>query len=101
VLPENVADGTLIAAIGAYTPAMAELPAGLVRRARLYVDTLEGARAEAGDLLQAQVDWATVTPLEAIAEQTRPTGGVIVFKSVGHALWDLAAARAAFGTSSS
>ncbi len=101
VLPENVADGTFVAAIGAYTPAMSELPAGLVRRARLYVDTLEGAQTEAGDLLQAGVDWATVTPLEAVAEQARPTGGVIVFKSVGHALWDLAAARAAFGPFSS
>jgi 1-piperideine-2-carboxylate/1-pyrroline-2-carboxylate reductase [NAD(P)H] len=101
VLPENVADGTFIAAIGAYTPAMAELPAGLVRRAHLYVDTLEGAQAEAGDLLQACVDWATVTPLDAITEQARPTDGVTIFKSVGHAFWDLAVARAAFGTSSS
>jgi ornithine cyclodeaminase/alanine dehydrogenase-like protein (mu-crystallin family) len=78
---------------------MAELPAALVRRAHLYVDTLEGAQAEAGDLLQAGIDWATVTPLADVILQERPLGGTIVFKSVGHAFWDLAAARAAFGPS--
>lgn len=98
VLPDNVADGTFVAAVGAYTPEMAELPAALVRRARLYVDTLEGAQAEAGDLLQAEVDWSTVTPLANVAPQERPASGIIVFKSVGHAFWDLAAARAAFGS---
>jgi ornithine cyclodeaminase len=99
VLPDDVPEGAFIAAVGAYTPAMAELPASLVRRARLFVDTLEGAKAEAGDLLQAGVDWTTVTPLEAVTALERPAAGTIIFKSVGHALWDLAAARAAFGIS--
>lgn len=99
VLPDHVVDGTFVAAVGAYTPQMAELPATLVGRGRLYVDTLEGAQAEAGDLLQAGVDWSTVTPLMDITARERPAGGIIVFKSVGHAYWDLAAARAAFGTS--
>jgi ornithine cyclodeaminase len=99
VLPDKVIDGTFVAAVGAYTHAMAELPASLVRRARLYVDTLEGTQAEAGDLLQADVDWTTVTPLVNVLAQERSTSGIVVFKSVGHAYWDLAAARAAFGTS--
>ncbi|RPH66928.1 MAG: delta(1)-pyrroline-2-carboxylate reductase family protein, partial [Burkholderiales bacterium] len=55
-----------VAAVGAFRPHMCELPAALVARAKLFVDDLAGARHEAGDLLQAGVDWATVTPLERV-----------------------------------
>lgn len=83
-----------IAAVGAFTPHMAEVHPQIVGAARLFVDTLEGARAEAGDLIQAGVDWAAVTPLELALELPRPQHGPVLFKSVGDALWDLAAARA-------
>lgn len=95
VLPDRVREDVLVIAVGAYQPTMAELPPALVRRARLYVDTLEGAQAEAGDLIQAGVDWAQVTPLEQALDGPRPERGPVIFKSVGHALWDLAAARLA------
>jgi ornithine cyclodeaminase len=94
VLGEGVREDAFIAAVGAYRPDMAELSFALVRRCRVFVDTLEGARAEAGDLIQAGVDWQQVRPLEEALELTRPQGPVL-FKSVGHALWDLAAARLA------
>ncbi|GIV84520.1 MAG: ornithine cyclodeaminase [Candidatus Roseilinea sp.] len=99
---DRVRDDALVIAVGAYSAEMAELPADLVRRARIFTDTLEGARAEAGDLIQAGVDWSRVTPLEAVVAGTPPTipsdatpPAPIIFKSVGHALWDLAAARLA------
>lgn len=92
VLPEQIRPDALICAVGAYLPTMAEVPASIVRRSRLYVDTLEGAQAEAGDLIQADIDWQQVTPLEQVESAARPTSGPILFKSVGHALWDLAAA---------
>jgi 1-piperideine-2-carboxylate/1-pyrroline-2-carboxylate reductase [NAD(P)H] len=95
VLPEEVRADAFVAAVGAYLPDMAELPAGLVRRARLYVDTLEGTQAEAGDLIMAGVDWGQVTQLEDAPGLPRPQKGPVIFKSVGHALWDLAAARLA------
>src|SRR5207244_1573335 len=95
VLPERVRPDAFIAAVGAYLPEMAELPASLVQRARLYVDTLEGAQAGAGDLIQAGVEWSEVTTLENVVDDARPESGPVVFKSVGHALWDLAAARLA------
>lgn len=95
VVPERVGAGAFIAAVGAFKPGMAELPAALVKRARVFVDTLEGAQAEAGDLIQAGVDWSRVVALEAALDAPRPTAGPVVFKSVGHALWDLAAARLA------
>lgn len=95
VLSLDVREDAFIAAVGAYTPSMAELPPELVRRSRLFVDTLEGAQAEAGDLILAGVDWSRVTALEDALEMARPESGPVVFKSVGHALWDLAAARLA------
>lgn len=98
VVPEEVSDGALIVAVGAYTPAMAELPPALVAKARLYVDTLEGARAEAGDLIQADVDWSRVRPLAEALDAPPQEDGPVVFKSVGSALWDLAAARLVYGT---
>jgi 1-piperideine-2-carboxylate/1-pyrroline-2-carboxylate reductase [NAD(P)H] len=97
VLPdaEALRGDLFIAAIGAYTPQMAELPPGLVRRSLVFVDTVEGARSDAGDLIQAEVDWSQITPLEDALDLPRPGRGPVIFKSVGHALWDLAAARMA------
>ncbi|MEJ2476685.1 MAG: delta(1)-pyrroline-2-carboxylate reductase family protein [Desulfobacterales bacterium] len=85
-----------VAAVGAFTPSMAELPADLVRRSRLFADSLEGARAEAGDFIQAGIDWERVRPLAEAIEEQRPEEGPVIFKSVGHAMFDLAAARLAF-----
>jgi ornithine cyclodeaminase len=92
-------DDHFIAAVGAFRPDMCELPPGLCHAAsasgRLLADTLFGIEDEAGDLLQAGIDWATVQPLEtAILEADvirARAGSPIVFKSVGYALWDLAA----------
>lgn len=99
VFRDALRDDAFVAAVGAYRPEMCELPAALLARASLYVDDLEGARHEAGDLLQAGIDWNRVTALEAVigSGAPGPTPGPIVFKSVGQALWDLAAARLAAG----
>jgi ornithine cyclodeaminase len=102
VITDRVRNRAFIAAVGAYRPTMAELPPELVRRSRVFVDTLEGARHEAGDLIQADIDWSNVASLEDVVlplspEDARPRRGTAptIFKSVGHALWDLAAARLA------
>jgi ornithine cyclodeaminase/alanine dehydrogenase-like protein (mu-crystallin family) len=94
VLPDQVRPGAVVCAVGAFKSTMAELPASLVARAHIVVDTLAGCRAEAGDLLQAGVDWAQITELKDAqpVDAHRPA----VFKSVGSALWDLAAARCAW-----
>ncbi|MCA3186159.1 MAG: delta(1)-pyrroline-2-carboxylate reductase family protein [Cupriavidus sp.] len=92
-------DRHFVAAVGAFRPDMCELPPQLCQaasaRGRLLADTLFGIEDEAGDLLQAGIDWNTVQPfetaiLEADALRAR-TGSPLVFKSVGYALWDLAA----------
>ncbi len=103
VLPPgaSLSDDTFVAAVGAYTPQMAELPPDLVLRSRLFVDTVEGVRSDGGDFIQAGVDWARVMPLEDALGGPAPVHGPVIFKSVGHALWDLAAARLAVSRRSS
>ena len=88
-----------IAAVGAFTPTMAELSPALcqhvARHGTVVVDTTD-ARHEAGDLLQAGLD---VTRFASLADVLRgpafPVTGPVLFKSCGWAGWDLAAARTA------
>lgn len=93
VLPTAVRPDAFIAAVGAFRADMAEIPPELVQRCHLVVDTFDGAQAEAGDLLRANVDWQQVQPLQAVLDLPPPCGRPVLFKSVGHALWDLAAVR--------
>ena len=91
----------LICAVGAFTPEMAEVSPEIVKASRVVVDTLGGAKTEAGDLIQAAAagwDFSEAVELATLLAEPqltpdRPT----VFKSVGHALFDLAAAHVAFG----
>jgi ornithine cyclodeaminase len=103
VLPADptLSPQTFVAAVGAYTPEMSELPRSLVLRSRLFVDTIEGVQSDGGDFIQAGVDWTKVTPLQDALDLPRPESGPIIFKSVGHALWDLAAAKLASSRRSS
>ncbi len=95
---EAVRPGTHVNAVGAYTPGMCELPAGLLRAAFVVVDDRAAASVEAGDLLQAGVE-----PDAALGELLAGTVGApagrasTVFKSVGIAPQDVAAAAAALG----
>lgn len=88
----------LVIAVGAYTPQAAEVAAATVRDSALYVDDPTNARAEAGDLLRAGVDWQQVRSIAQAIEAAAPAGPVL-YKTVGSAAWDLAAARVAVATS--
>jgi ornithine cyclodeaminase/alanine dehydrogenase-like protein (mu-crystallin family) len=92
---DSVRSGTHINAVGAFTPSMVELPPGLLDRAYVVVDDLGAAAAEAGDLIQA--DREPNTTLRDLLERTAPQVGedVTVFKSVGVAAQDVAAASRA------
>jgi 1-piperideine-2-carboxylate/1-pyrroline-2-carboxylate reductase [NAD(P)H] len=100
VLPEKIPAGIFVAAVGAFEPEAAELPPALISTSETFVDTIEGAKEEAGDLIQAEsagaFAWEDATELEEALRSPQRPEGTIVFKSVGHALWDLAAARTAF-----
>jgi ornithine cyclodeaminase len=87
--------GTHINAVGAFTPDMAELNPELLERAFVVVDDVEAAAAEAGDLIQAGLE--PNTTMRDLISGTNPQIGedVTVFKSVGIAAQDVAAAAMA------
>lgn len=87
--------GRLVIGVGAFKPDMAELGHITLGGSDLYADEPEGARHEAGDLLRAGVDWSKVGSLAAALRGPIDTTRPAVFKSVGTAAWDLAAARVA------
>lgn len=96
VIPAHIADHTLAIGVGAFKPDMAEFPPALLHSRQIVVDDLGGAKHEAGDLLQAQVDWSQVRSLaSALASPLTPSKLAPVFKTLGQAAWDLAAARVA------
>jgi 1-piperideine-2-carboxylate/1-pyrroline-2-carboxylate reductase [NAD(P)H] len=95
VYEEPARRGRLIIAVGSFTPAAAEIGAATVRASRIYVDDLDAAREEAGDLIRAGIDWQRVQPLSQLLQGGALPDGPVFFKTVGHAAWDLAAARVA------
>lgn len=100
VIDWELDDGVFLAAVGAFTPAMSELsPATLGAADLVAVDTLESIQTEAGDFLNAVAEgtlaWGAVRELDQLLEP-RDHSGAVIFKSVGHALFDLASADAAF-----
>jgi ornithine cyclodeaminase/alanine dehydrogenase-like protein (mu-crystallin family) len=94
VVPSRVRPDAIVIAVGAYRADMAEVPPELVRRCAVFVDTLEGARTEAGDLIQAGIDWSGVQAFATASPAAE--GRPVLVKTVGHALWDLAAAQLAY-----
>ena len=95
--------GTHVDCVGAYRPGMRETDDEVVRRARIFVDTRTGAFGEAGDILQPIT--SGVIGKEAVLadlfDLTRGTSTgrrtpeeITLFKSVGAAIEDLAAAVA-------
>jgi len=96
--------GTHLDLVGAFTPQMREVDAAAVVRARVVVDVLASALAEAGDLLQplaaGAIDRAHVLGdlgllLRGACLGRTNAQDITLFKSVGHALEDLAAAQLA------
>lgn len=92
--------------VGAFTPQMRESDDAAVARARVYVDTRAGALKEAGDIVQAVAAGALAESdlagdLFDLARGNRPgrrpgdAACITLFKSVGAALEDLAAAELA------
>lgn len=95
VLPAALPDELLVVGVGAFRPDMAELPPALLQRRRVIVDALEGARSEAGDMIQAGIDWSRVSELVDHLDVAAASGPAPVLKTVGQAAWDLAAAHVA------
>jgi ornithine cyclodeaminase len=100
-------EGQHVDLVGAYTPEMRESDDKAVWRARVYVDTRAGALKEGGDIAQPLAN-GTIDEDDIIADlfelaRGQQTGrlpgdaaSITLFKSVGAALEDLAAAELAF-----
>ena len=95
VYAEAARAGRTIVAVGSFRPDVVEIAASTVRGSRLHVDDVRGAAHEAGDLIAAGVDWSFVRTLADALKRPAPPTGPVLFKSVGCAAWDLAAARTA------
>lgn len=102
---ELLRPGTHVDLVGAFAPEMRETDAEAVARSSVFIDTLGGAEAEAGDLIQAiregRFAWDdVVADIAALSGGEHPgrtsPDEITLFKSVGAAIEDLAAARAVF-----
>lgn len=91
--------------VGGFRPDMRETDDDAIRRARVFVDTRAGATKEAGDIVQP-LESGVLSPDDIAADLFELTRGekagrryydqITLFKSVGTAIEDLAAAQLTF-----
>jgi alanine dehydrogenase len=90
--------------VGAFTPQMHEADGNALKRSRIFVDTYAGAMAESGEIIDALAsrlitrediiaDLASLVRAEVVGRKSNDD--ITLFKSVGTALEDLAAAELA------
>ena len=102
---DGVRPGAHICAVGACRPHQREMETALVKAGRLFVDSRAGALAEAGDIVIPIAEGAFDASHIAAelgdvfggrAEGRRSDTEITIFKSLGMAVEDVAAARLAF-----
>jgi len=94
--------GAFVDLVGGFSPDKREADDDAVLRSRLFVDTHEGALAEAGDLIQPlrrgliardRIEGELADLVSGRATGRRGADEIILFKSVGTAIEDLCAAK--------
>jgi ornithine cyclodeaminase len=94
--------GVFIDLVGSFSPVRREADDDVILRSRIFVDTFEGALSEAGDLLdpisrgildRQRVEAELADLVRGQAKGRVQDEEIILFKSVGTAVEDLAAAR--------
>ena len=97
-----LAPGTHVDLVGAFKPNMREVDDGAVARSIVYVDTFAGAFAEAADIIEpiargvikrADIRGELVELVTGSARGRSEANEITLFKSVGTAIEDLAAAQ--------
>lgn len=99
VYKEPAQTDRLVIAVGVFQADRAEIASKTVKDSIIFVDDLPSAVHEAGDIIQAQINWDDVHSLEKALQigvkRINKDNKPILFKSVGCAAWDLAACRVA------
>ena len=102
VLGQWVKPGTHVDLVGAFKPSMRETDDDVIKHAKLYVDTREGALKEGGDLASPlsrgviSIQHILGDMFELVQGKVKGREGeeeITVFKSVGYALEDLVGAE--------
>ena len=99
-----IPDGCHVSGIGSFTPGMCELDNELLLKASIFVENRETASKEAGELIAvhdaglSRIDeWTEVGEvLSGIRPGRQSDSEITFFKSVGHAVFDLIAARSVY-----
>jgi ornithine cyclodeaminase len=102
VLGKYLVAGQHLDMVGSYRPDMREMDDACLKQGRIFVDNFEGALRETGDMAiplkqgviqkeQVEADLFALCKQEFIVQ--RNTQDITIFKSVGHALEDLTAAK--------
>lgn len=94
---EWLSPGAHVNAVGACRPDWRELDDDLVRGARLYVESREAAGRESGDVLAGRIVAEIGEVLAGTAPGRQTRDEVTLFKSVGVAAEDIAAAALVYG----
>jgi ornithine cyclodeaminase len=98
--------GAFVDLVGGFSPVKREADDAVILRSRLFVDTFEGALAEAGDLIgplerglisRERIEGELSDLISGRVTGRRGADEIILFKSVGTAIEDLAAARLIVG----
>jgi ornithine cyclodeaminase/alanine dehydrogenase-like protein (mu-crystallin family) len=102
---EWIAPGALVISLGAHEPGMREMDPALTARARVIVDSREAALVEAGDIVQgireerftkAHIAGELGEVILGRVPGRRTASEIVVFKSLGMAVEDVAAAQLVF-----
>lgn len=105
IFGEWLQEGQHLDMVGAYRPDMREMDDACLTRSKVFVDNLESAVRETGDiaipLAEKVIEIADINAdLFSLCRKSfefkRNANDITVFKSVGHALEDLAAAKLVF-----
>ena len=100
-----VAPGALVISLGAHEPGMREMDPALTARARVIVDSQAAALVEAGDIVQgireglfadAHIAGELGEVILGRVPGRRTAEEIIIFKSLGMAVEDVAAAQLAY-----
>jgi alanine dehydrogenase len=95
-------NGSFVDLVGSFSPSAREADDDVVLRARIFVDTREGTLAEAGDLIDpinrgviaaADIEGSLAELVRGEVRGRSHADEITLFKSVGSAIEDLAAAR--------